>query len=150
MVSDIPTGDGNVANLFYGVYAADILCTMHIFMDVSKKGKNSMPVVYPPKKAKQILPLRSSQLENIECSNRRVEEGDRLYTVQTVPWLYTVQTVPWIYTVQCTARNWLLAILLPLGHRSTILRRTFRLISGRNKKIGGEDKNSFRCGLLRI
>ncbi len=36
---------------------------------------------------------------------------------------------------------------VPPGHHLTFHRRTFRLISGRNKKIWEEEKNSFRCGL---
>ncbi len=38
-------------------------------------------------------------------------------------------------------------LLLPPAHRSTLLRRTFRLISCRNKKIGEEKKSIFRCWL---
>ncbi len=35
----------------------------------------------------------------------------------------------------CTARDWVLAILLQTAYWSTLLRRTFRIISRRNKKI---------------
>ncbi len=103
-----------------------MLLTAYAHIYACEQGVQELLVGLPHKKAKQILPLLISQLENIECSNRRVEEGDRLYTVQTVPWLYTVQ---------CTARNWLLAILLTTAHRSTLHRRKFGLISCRNKKI---------------
>jgi hypothetical protein len=38
-------------------------------------------------------------------------------------------------------------LLLPPTHRSTPLRRTFRLISCTNKNIREEEKSLFRCGL---
>ncbi len=47
--------------------------------------------------------------------------------------------------LESVSRDWFLAIAS--NYRLTLFRRTFRLISCRNKKIGEEEKSIFRCFL---